>query len=73
MIALLKEEKHIEKFRDYIMLVEFIVKVQKEVFGPNYIFVNPKTKSSINTQAIGFFRDGQKTDGRRNRVRYGFN
>ena len=28
--------------------------------GDNYIFENPRTKSSKNTQAIGFFRDGKK-------------
>ena len=61
MIALLKEDKTYREIqRLYHVGPEFIVKVQKEVFGPNYIFVNPKTKSSKNTQAIGFFRDGTK-------------
>ena len=60
-IALLKEGK---TFREIQRLAhvgpEFIVKVKREVFGDNYIFVNPRTKSSKNTQAIGFFRDGKK-------------
>ena len=38
---------------------EFIVKVKRGIWM-NYIFVNPRTKSSKNTQAIGFFRDGTK-------------
>jgi hypothetical protein len=39
---------------------EFIVKVKKEVFGPNYIFENQRTKNSKNTHAIRLFGDGKK-------------
>ena len=60
-IALLKEGK---TFREIQRLAhvgpDFIVKVKREVFGDNYIFENPRTKSSKNTQAIGLFRDGKK-------------
>ena len=40
---------------------DFIVKVKREVFGDNYVFKNPRTKSSKNTQAISLYRDGKKT------------
>ena len=42
------------------MLSEFIVKVKRETFGDNYIFENPRIKSSKNTHAISLFRDGKK-------------
>ena len=55
-IALLKEGK---TFRDIQRRAhvgpDFIVKVKREVFGDDYIFVNPRTKSSKNTQAIDSF------------------
>ena len=43
-----------------MLVLDFIVKVKREVFGDDYIFVNPRRKSSKNTQAIGLFRDGKK-------------
>ena len=60
-IALLKEGKTFREIQRRAHVgPDFIVKVKREVFGDDYIFVNPRTKSSKNTQAIGFFRDGKK-------------
>lgn len=39
---------------------DFIVKVKKEALGNDYIFENPRTKNSKNTQAIRLIRDGKK-------------
>ena len=60
-IALLKEGKTFREIHTHAHVrPEFIVKLKRDVFGDDYIFVNPRTKSSKNTQAIGFFRDGKK-------------
>ena len=60
-IALLKEGKTFREIQRHAHVgPDFIVKVKREVFGDDYIFVNPRTKSSKNTQAIDFFRDGKK-------------
>jgi len=60
-IALLKEGKTFREIQRRAHVgPDFIVKVKREVFGDDYIFVNPRTKSSKNTQAIDFFRDGKK-------------
>ena len=61
MIALLKEGKTFREIQKVAHVgPDFIVKVKREVFGDNYVFENPRTKSSKNTQAIGLFRDGKK-------------
>ncbi len=60
-IALLKEGKTFRAIQRRAHVgPDFIVKAKREAFGDDYIFVNPRKKSSKNTQAIGFFRDGKK-------------
>ena len=62
MIALLKEGRTFREIQKVVHVgPDFIVKVKREVFGDNYVFKNPRTKSSKNTQAISLFRDGKKT------------
>jgi hypothetical protein len=61
-IALLKEGKTFREIQKVAhFCTDFIVKVKKDVFGDNYVFKNPRTKSSKNTQAISLFGDGKKS------------
>jgi hypothetical protein len=61
-IALLKEGKTFREIQKVVHVgPDFIVKVKKDFFVDNYVFKNPRTKSSKNTQAISLFRDGKKT------------
>jgi hypothetical protein len=60
-IALLNEGKTYREIQKVVHVgPDFIVKVKKEVFGNDYIFENPRTNNSKNTQAISLFRDGKK-------------
>ena len=60
-LNLLKEGR---TFRDIQSIAhvgpDFIVKVKKEALGNDFIFENPRTKSSKNTEAIRLMRDGKK-------------
>jgi hypothetical protein len=58
----LKEGKTFREIQKVVHVgPDFIVKVKKDFFVDNYVFKNPRTKSSKNTQAISLFRDGKKT------------
>lgn len=60
-LTLLKEGKTFREIqRSAHVGPDFIVKVKKEEFGDDYIFENPRTRDSKNTQAIRLIRDGKE-------------
>jgi hypothetical protein len=60
-LTLLKEGKTFREIqRTAHVGPDFIVKVKKEEFGDDYIFENPRTRDSKNTQAIRLIRDGKE-------------
>ena len=60
-IKLLKEGKTYREIQRIAHVgPDFIVQVKREAFGDDYVFENPRTKSSKNTQAISLIQEGKK-------------